>query len=126
MLQKFIGAVVLVLVGSVALADTIRGMITKADEKTSEITITPFKKGGEKGEAMKLKVGKKTTYFKIVGKGKTEEIEKDGLKVLMTAIEKSKDSKGVFGTVEEEKGKASKISFFTGKLKKKPKDKDLD
>jgi len=122
MLQKFIGAVVLVLVGSIALADTIRGIITKATDK--EVTITPFKKG-EKGDEKTFKITDKTTYAKMMGfKGKAEDIDKDGLKVLKEAIEKNK--KGVFGSIEETDGKATKITIFAGKRKGKPKDKDLD
>jgi hypothetical protein len=127
MLRKFIGAVVLVLVGSVALGETIRGIITKADEK--EITITPYEgkgKEAKKGDEKKIKVNAKTTYAKGVGKDKSEDIEKDGLKALQTAIEKSKGGKGVFARVEEEKGTATKITFFSFTKKKPKKDKDLD
>lgn len=133
MLQKFIGAVVLVLVGSYALAETIQGAITAASDK--EIAITPYEgkfPDLKKGEEKKLKVTAKTTYYKRLGfgpKAKTEEIEKDGNKALQEAVEKGGKGKfkGVFATVEEKDGTATKITFGAGKKgKPKPKDKDIE
>jgi len=115
MLKKFACAVALVFVASIALADTIRGMITKASD--TEITVVTGKKGEEK-KTQTFKVTKDTKVAKTKGK-KGKDSEDSTISVLTEAIEKSKGGKGVRGSVEVTDGTATKISFGTGKKKKK-------
>jgi len=115
MLQKFACAVALVFVGSIALADTLRGVITAADDK--EVTIVTGKKDERKTH--KIAVTKDTKYYRA---GKKKEKADSSLKALQEAIEKSPKSRGVVGTVEVEGKKATEVTFRTARRKKKTAD----
>jgi hypothetical protein len=118
MLKKFIGALVLVLVGSIALADTVRGIINSVDDDKT-ITVTVRKKGEKKGEKKTYTLSKDTKYFVIKGK---DDKEKSSLPKLKETL---KDSKFVFGSLEVDGDKATEVGY--GTFKKKPKkDKDLE
>jgi hypothetical protein len=121
MLKKFAGAaVVLVLIGGIALAETLRGTITAVSDK--EVTITVRKKG-EKGEEKTFKVAKDVKVFRIKGKDKDDK-EKSSIDALQKAIENSKGKvKGVRGSVEVDDKKVTEINFGGGR-KGKGKKKD--
>ena len=121
MLRRFVcAAVVVLLVGGIALADTIRGLITAASDK--EVTVTVREKGKKgKGTEKTFKVTKKTEVLKRKGKEDTETSSIDALK---EAIEKSKGKvKGVRAVIEEDDGTATKITFGGGRRKGKGKGK---
>ena len=121
MLRRYVcAAVVVLLVGSIALADTLRGLITSASD--TEVKISVRKKGEKgKGKVHTVKVNKKTEVFKAKGKDDTEKSSIDQLK---EAIENSKGKvKGVFGSIEEDDGTATKITYFQLK-KRRPKKED--
>jgi hypothetical protein len=123
MLRKFACAVAVLLVGSIALAETIRGVITAVD-KEKGVTITPFKKG-EKGEAKTYPFAGTYTISKVKGKGKDAEKEKIELSAFTKEVEKASDSKfkGLFGSVEVTDGKVTAINYGgRGKGKKKKTD----
>jgi hypothetical protein len=119
MLRRYVcAAVVVLLIGSIALADTLRGLITSASD--TEVKITVRKKGEKKGKVHTLKVGKKTEVYKAKSK---DDVEKASIDQLKEAIEKSPKSRGVFGSIDEDDGTATKITYFAGKRKKgKPKE----
>jgi hypothetical protein len=116
MLQKFIGAVVLVLVGSIALAETLRGTITAVDG--DKVSITVRKKGEKKGEKKEYTLAKDAKIF--LAKGKDDK-EKSDVSALKAAIEKSKGGKGVQGSVEVtdvEKGPITELTYRAMRKKK--------
>jgi excinuclease UvrABC nuclease subunit len=121
MLKKFMGAVVLVLVGSIALAESVTGLITSATDKEIKATV------GKKGEKKELTFTvTKDTKVKL-RKSKTE-TDDSSIKALAEAIEKSKGSKGVVGKIEytvtkkddKEINTATEVTF--GGKKKKAKE----
>jgi hypothetical protein len=118
MLKKFVGAaIVLVLVSGIALADTVRGFISKVSDK--EVTITPYDfKKKEKGEEKTYKVSKGVKVFKAKGK---DDKDKSSIDNLQKAIENSK-KKAVFGSIEVEKEKVTEITYFSFGKKGKKKD----
>ena len=126
--RYFCAAVVLLLVGGFVLADTVRGLITSASDK--EVKITVFKARGEKGEAKTYTVSKDTKVLRR--KGKDAEPMDATLDDLTKAIEKATAGgkrKGVFGTIETDGDKATKITFGGGRGgrgKRPPKDKESD
>jgi hypothetical protein len=109
MLRRYVcAAVVVLLVGGIALADTIRGLITSASDKEIKVVVREKGKKG-KGTEKTLKVTKKTEVLKRKGKDDTETSSIDALK---EAIENSKGKvKGVRATIEEDDGTATKITF---------------
>jgi hypothetical protein len=126
MLRKFAGAaIVLLLVGSIALADTVRGLITAIGKGEVSITVREGKKGERKTEKKTFTYDKKTLkVFKVKGK---DDKDKSSVADLQEAIEKSKGkTKGVFASVEVTDKAATEISYFTGRRKGKGKDKDKD
>jgi hypothetical protein len=126
MLKKFVGAaIVMVLIGGVALAETVRGLVTKIDESKKEITITPQKKG-EKGEPQIIKYDDKTTVLKAATK-KGDDPATAVLTDLTSALKKVTDdpdakAKGIRATIEVTDGKATKITFGGGRGKRKKTD----
>jgi len=120
MLKKFGCAVAVLLVGSIALAETVRGVITEV--KDDEITVTVRKKGEKKGEKKTYKIdAKKVKVLKMKGKDDSED---SSLKALKEVIEKSTGKfKGAFASIEVDGDKATEIKFFSfGKRKKKKAD----
>jgi hypothetical protein len=118
MLKKFGCAVAVLLVGSIALAETVRGVITEI--KDDEITVNVFKKKGQEPEKKTYKIdAKKVKVVRAKGKDDTED---SSLKALKEVIAKSKGRiKGAFATIEVKDGTATEIKFrtFGGKKKKK-------
>jgi hypothetical protein len=104
MLKKFACAVALFFVASIALADTVTGLITKASD--TEITVVTGKKDDRK--TLKFAITTDTKVFKLKGKKDSED---STLSALQEAIKNSKGGKGVIGNVEEEKKTATKISY---------------
>jgi hypothetical protein len=105
------GVVALGVVGTVALADELMGVITKVDVGAKKITVT----------------SKDGTETIVTITDKTEQVSKKGtnpvdLEKLEKAVKKSLDAgkKGVFAKIEHEKGVASKISLGFGKKKAAP------
>jgi len=118
MIRKFAGAlIVLVLVGSIAMAETLRGLITKVD-KTDGVTIVVREKGKKgKGEPKTFKLAKTFSVLKMKGKDDSEKVE---LSVIQKAIEDSKGkTKGVNGTIEVTDDKVTEIKYGGGRRKKK-------
>ena len=108
LLSLVAGVVALVVVGGVALADELMGVITKVDVDAKKITVTA--KGGDE------------TVVTITDK--TEVVTKKGampvdLEKLDKMVKKVQDAgkKGVAAKIEHEGGKASKISYQFGKKK---------
>jgi len=111
MLKKFACAVAVILIGTFALAETLRGRITKATDK--EVTIVTGKKDDK--VTHKIAVTKDTKYVLLKGKKGSPST----LEALEDAIEKSKGGKGVIGSVEVTDKKATEVSFRKGGKKKK-------
>lgn len=124
MLRRMAAAVaVMAVLGGFVLAETIRGSITKIEDKTMEVT-TRAKKG-EKGEKKTIKFNDKTTFTTKKGK------DDDGTKTTVADIKKSleKSKRGVFATIEtNDDGVATSVSIFqfSGKVKGKGKKKKDD
>jgi DNA integrity scanning protein DisA with diadenylate cyclase activity len=117
MLKKFGCAIAVLMVGSFALAETVRGIITKAGD--DEITVTVRVKGEKKGESKTYKISKKTKILKMKGKDDTED---STLSALKEAIEKSKGRrKGAFATLEVTDGKVTEIKYGGGRGGKRKK-----
>jgi hypothetical protein len=114
MLRKFVCAsVVLVLVGTIALAETVRGTITKVTD--DEVTITVREKGKKgKGEAKTFKLSATAKVLKMKGKDDTEDSKLSDLK---KAIEDNK--RGVLGSIEVKDDKVTEIKYGTLRRKKK-------
>jgi len=75
MLRQFVcAAAVLILGGSIALAETVRGTITKIDDK--EVTIIVRKKGEKEGETKTFALATDVKHFKRKGKDDKEAITK--------------------------------------------------
>jgi len=86
MLKKFGCAVAVLLVGSIAMAETVRGIITEV--KDDEITVNVRVKGERKGEKKTFKINaKKLKVLKMKGKDDSED---STLSALKEAIEKSR------------------------------------
>jgi len=119
MLKKFGCAIAVMLVGSIALAETVRGIITEV--KDDEITVTVRVKGEKKGEKKTFKINaKKVKVSKMKGKDDSEE---STLSALKEAIEKSKGRrKGAAAVIEVKDGTATEIKFGGGRRKGKKKD----
>jgi hypothetical protein len=114
-------AVVLCFVGSVVVAGTYNGVITKLSDK--EVTVKVFKdKDDKEGKEMTFKVNKDTKYY--VGQGKDKDPKESSLgdvtKAVETAVEKSK-AKGLFSKIETDgegdKEVVTKITTRGGKKK---------
>jgi hypothetical protein len=121
MFKKFAcAAVVLGLTAGIALADTVRGIITKASD--SEITVMVRKKGEKKGEKKTFKVSKATKIS--MKKGKDDDAEKSSLADLKKAIAAGKRFKGVFASIEVDDDKATAITYMARRERKKPKKDD--
>jgi hypothetical protein len=120
MLRRYVcAAVVVLLVGSIALADTLRGLITSASD--TEVKISVRKKGEKgKGKVHTLKVTKKTEVYQAKGK---DDVEKSSIDQLKEAISNAKKLKGVVGSIEEDDGTASKITYRVFKRRPKKEDK---
>jgi len=109
MLKKFACAMAVALIGSIALADTLRGVITAVnDDKTISVTVRV--KGEKKGEKKTVKIGADTKYFKVKGK---DDKEKSSLSDLKAALEKAK--RGVGASLEVTDGTATEVSFGGGR-----------
>src|SRR5262245_6316689 len=95
--------VVLFIVGSLVLAGTYRGVITKLSDK--EVTIKVFKdKDDKEGTEKTFKVNKETKFFTAPQKKGDDPKESslgDTTKAVETAVEKSKQ-KGLRGSIETE------------------------
>jgi len=133
MLRKFVcAAIMVVLVGGVAMAESIRGIVTKVtpskdeDKKgTGTISFYSFKKVDdkfEKGDEMEIKYHKDTKVH--VGKKKDEKEDSDMDKFIeaVEAASKGKGKfKGVFTTIDigDSKDKATSITYRVFKRKKK-------
>jgi len=122
MLKKFGCAVAVLLVGSIAMAETVRGIITEV--KDDEITVNVRVKGERKGEKKTFKINaKKLKVLKMKGKDDSED---STLSALKEAIEKSKGRrKGAFATIEVKDGTATEIKFGGGERRGKRKKKDI-
>jgi hypothetical protein len=114
MLRKFVCAsVVLVLAGTIALAETVRGTITKITD--DEVTITVREKGEKKGVEKTFKLTATAKVLKIKGKDDTEDSKLSDLK---KAVEDSK--RGVLGSIEvNDDKKVTEIKYGTLRRKKK-------
>jgi len=119
MLKKFGCAVAVLLVGSIALAETVRGVITEV--KDDSITVNVRVKGEKKGEKKTFKIGKSVKVSKMKGKDDSED---SSLKALKEAIEGSKGKRGVFASITTDGDKATEIKYFAGFRKKKKKSDD--
>jgi hypothetical protein len=109
MLKKFACAVAVALIGSIALADTVRGIIT-AVEGEKKILVTVRKKGEKEGEKKEFSINTDTKYTKV--KGKDDE-EASSLSDLKAVLKKSK--RGVLGSLEVTDGKATAVKFGGGR-----------
>jgi hypothetical protein len=117
MLRKFLCAsVVLVLVGTIALAETLRGTITKVtdDEVTITVRAGKGKKGKGKEQTFKINAGAKV--LKVKGKDDTEDSKLSDLK---KAVEDG-GKRGVTATIEvNDDKKVTEIKYGGGRRKKK-------
>jgi len=116
MMRKFVCAsVVLVLVGTIALAESVRGTITKITD--DEVTITVREKGKKgKGESKTFKLTATAKVFKIKGKDDTEDSKLSDLK---KAVEDG-GKRGVGATIEvNDDKKITEIKFGALRRKKK-------
>jgi hypothetical protein len=119
MIRKFVCAsVVLVLVGTIALAETVRGTITKVTD--DEVTITVREKGKKgKGEAKTFKLTATAKVLKVKGKDDTEDSKLSDLK---KAVEDG-GKRGVFGSIEvNDDKKVTEIKYGGGGRRKKKAD----
>jgi len=115
MMRKFVCAsVVLVLVGTIALAESVRGTITKITD--DEVTITVGRKKGEKGTEKTYKLSTSAKVLKMKGKDDTQASE---LKDLKKALEDNK--RGVLGVIEVKDDKVTEIKYGTLRRKGKKK-----
>jgi hypothetical protein len=119
---------VLLAVGGIVLADTIRGVIT--DVKDTKISVTVFKgkfKKGERPETEKktFSVSKDTKVVKGTGRDTSEASSLSALQEAVSSAGKGKGKlKGVFAAIETDAGKATKITYFAGFGKGKRKEKE--
>jgi len=110
--------VVLFIAGSLVVAATTRGVVTKADDKT--ITIKhrkdPKDKDSETVETV-IKVTKDTTYHTQTGTKKDKKVEESSIGKFTEAVEKANKDKGKGQpvTIEHEDGTATKVIFGGGK-----------
>jgi hypothetical protein len=106
------GVVALGVVGTVALADELLGVITKVDTDAKKITVV-----SKDGTETVITVTKDTVAPKKGGETAPVDLEK-----LEARVKKAQDAgkKGVTAKIEHEKGVASKISFQFGKKKATP------
>jgi len=118
MIRKFVGAsVVLVLVGTIALAETVRGTITKITD--DEVTITVREKGKKgKGESKTFKLTPTAKVLKMKGKDDTQDSKLSDLK---KAVEEG-GKRGVFGSIEVKDDKVTEIKYGGGGRRKKKAD----
>jgi len=116
MLKKFGCAIAVMLVGSIALAETIRGVITEV--KDDEITVMVRVKGEKKGEKKTFKIdAKKVKVMKMKGKDDSED---STLTALKKAVEASTGRrKGAAAVLEVKDGKDTEIKYGGGRRKKK-------
>ena len=103
------GVVALGVVGTVALADELLGVITKVDVDAKKITVQP-----KEGKEVEVTITKDTVTPKKGGDTAPVDLEK-----LEKRVKKAQDSgkKGVMAKIEHEGGKASKITYQFGKKK---------
>lgn len=121
MLRRMAAAVaVLAVLGGFVLAETIRGSITKMEDKSIEVS-TRVKKG-EKPEKKTIKISKDTKF--TVKKGKDD----DGKETTAADVKKmlGKAKRGVFATIETKDDVATEVTIiqFAGKGKGKKKKDD--
>jgi hypothetical protein len=122
MFKKFACAVAVVLVGSLAMAETIRGVITKVDDKG--ITITARKRG-ETGEAKTYPFAATYTIQKMKGKEDKEKVQLSDLKdAVKKASEGKGKRKGLFASIEVKDGKVTDVTYGGGRRKGKRKGSD--
>lgn len=123
MLRRMAAAAVVVLVlGGFVLADTARGYITKVGKDSFELTPVKFNKEDkklEKGDAITVKFTKDTKW--VAKKDKNDDGKELTLDEVKERVKKA-GKNGVLATVEHEDKKASSVTFFAGKAKKKKKD----
>jgi hypothetical protein len=118
MVRRFVSALVLVvLLGSIALADTVKGLITAIEEKDGKTTIVVYSKKNDEDSKIILNVGKNTKIYKT-GAGKKTPSK---LSELKDQIKRGKKIKGAFATIEEDKGNAKAITFYSFKGSPSPK-----
>jgi hypothetical protein len=106
---------VLLAVGGIVLADTIRGVITAANDK--EITVNVREKGKRgKGTEKTFKVSADTKIFKAAGKDSepTKVSSSDFQKAVKDASKAEGRRKGVFATLEVEGENVTKITYGGG------------
>jgi hypothetical protein len=121
----FVCVPVLLMLGTVALAEPVFGRITKIED--GKITASVGKKGEREDKTFSYDA-KKLKVFKGVGFNKKEkkaEKEDSTLDALKKAVEGGKGKfKGTFAILEVEDGKVSEVTFFQfrKKGKKKPDD----
>jgi len=114
MLRKFVCAsVVLVLVGTIALAESVRGTITKITY--DEVTITVGRKKGEKGTEKTYKLSATAKVLRMKGKDDTQDSKVSDLK---KAVEEG-GKRGVLGVIEVKDDKVTEIKYGGGRRKKK-------
>lgn len=121
MLRRMAAAVaVMAVLGGLVLADTIRGSITKIEDKSIEVT-TRGKKG-QKGEKKTIKITKDTKWS--TKKDKDDEGKETTAADVKKRLGKAK--RGVFAVIEtNDSDEATSISVFAGgKRKKREKKKD--
>ncbi len=114
MLKKLVATgIVLLLAGSIALAETVRGMLNKIED--DKITVTVREKGKKgKGTEKTFDLAKKVKHSKIKGK---DEFEDSSMKALKATLEENK--KGTFVILEVEDGKVTEIKHGAFKKRKK-------
>jgi len=122
MLKKFGCAVAVMLVGSIALAETVRGVVSEV--KDDSITLTVRVKGEKRGEKKTFKIGKKVKVSKMKGK---DDAEDSTLSALKEAVEKAGKGRrgGVRASVEVKDGTATEIKYGTGGRGKRKKKSDI-
>jgi hypothetical protein len=118
MIRKFVCAsVVLVLVGTIALAESVRGTITKITD--TEVTITVREKGKKgKGEEKTYKLSPTAKVLKMKGKDDTQDSKVSDLK---KAVEEG-GKRGVLGVIEVKDDKVTEIKYGGGGRRKKKAD----
>jgi len=115
MLRRSLAAVVVMcFVGSLVVAGTYNGIVTKLSDKEVEVKVFKDKEDKE-GTVKKFKVNKDTTFFQGQGKDKDpkESSLGDSTKAVETAVEKSKQ-KGARAKIETKgEGDAEVVTKIT-------------
>jgi hypothetical protein len=119
--RSLCASLVLLAVGGIVLADTIRGVITEV--KDGKISVNVLKGRPKKGERPEVEkktftIDKSTKIAKQKGfgeKAESTDVSLSDLEGAVKAAAKGKGRmKGVFATIETDGEKATKISYRTG------------